>query len=360
LKIGPQTGNQSGLILNGGTIGTSNLNFGSAEALIYASQAGGTISSTIQGSGGLTRFGPGALTLTASNACTGPVNVNSGTLVAASATGSATGSGAVTVQKNATLQVSGVAGGAGGTTLVDGSTLLLSGGTVAGPLTMNTGSYLFGHGTITGPTTISGTIGSSATDPAAAPYTGVEYLKFANTSNNFLSTTYSWRLNALDAAPVDAGTNWSLLDFLTTGTTRGTPSQRFNMTTDFGSSVADPNSGNPFWSQPHKWLVAEAPDGFRGFGYHADSPAFSEGSFSVSHNSQYVYINYTPNLTNGEWATNGSGTWSDTANWIGGKVPGAAQDTAPFGTVLTSGTAIVTFDASRSLSSLGFRQVRGR
>ena len=44
LKIGAQSSGQAGLILNGGTISTSNLNFGSAEGLIFTSRAGGKIS----------------------------------------------------------------------------------------------------------------------------------------------------------------------------------------------------------------------------------------------------------------------------------------------------------------------------
>ena len=62
---------------------------------------------------------------------------------------------------------------------------------------------------------------------------------------------------------------------------------------------------------------------------------------------------------NGEWATNGSGTWSGTANWVGGNEPGAPQDTAVFGTALTSGTATVTLDSNRSLASLGFSTMGG-
>jgi autotransporter-associated beta strand protein len=61
-----------------------------------------------------------------------------------------------------------------------------------------------------------------------------------------------------------------------------------------------------------------------------------------------------PSSINGQWATNGGGVWSGTANWTGGNVPGTPQDTAVFGTVLTSGTAAVTLDSSRSLASLGF------
>ena len=50
---------QAGLILNGGSIsGGTALAFGSAEAVVYTSLAGGTIAPPITGSGGLTAFGP--------------------------------------------------------------------------------------------------------------------------------------------------------------------------------------------------------------------------------------------------------------------------------------------------------------
>ena len=64
-------------------------------------------------------------------------------------------------------------------------------------------------------------------------------------------------------------------------------------------------------------------------------------------------------LINGQWNTNGGGTWSGTANWTGG-VPGTGvADTAVFGTALTSGSATVTLDSSRSLASLGFSTTGG-
>ena len=300
LNVGPQSSGQAGVILNGGTISTTNLNFGSAEGLIYTSQAGGTISSTIQGSGGLTTFGPGALMLTAANSYTGTTNINSGTLVAANTFGSATGSGAVTVrtERNTPGQRErGLRPAARRDHREYGATLLLDGGTVAGPLTMNSGSYLFGQGTIAGPATIYGTIGSSTTDPAAAPYTGVEHIMFANSTTNLLSTTYSWRLNALDDAPADAGTNWSLLDFLTAGAQLGNQSHPFHLTLDLGAGVADPNSGNAFWSRPHQWLVADAPNQFSYVWYGYDFPAFSQGSFSASVDAGFrdLYVDYTPN-----------------------------------------------------------------
>jgi autotransporter-associated beta strand protein len=63
--------------------------------------------------------------------------------------------------------------------------------------------------------------------------------------------------------------------------------------------------------------------------------------------------------TNGQWATNGGGTWSSTANWTGGNVPGEPQDTASFGTVLTAGTAHITLDTNANLASLAFSTTGG-
>ena len=67
----------------------------------------------------------------------------------------------------------------------------------------------------------------------------------------------------------------------------------------------------------------------------------------------------TSSVTNGQWATNGSGVWSGPGNWTGGVSPDTGQDTAVFGTVLTSGTANVTLENSISLSSLGFSTTGG-
>ncbi len=74
-------------------------------------------------------------------------------------------------------------------------------------------------------------------------------------------------------------------------------------------------------------------------------------SFTTSGNDLDLVISGV--VVNGIWKTNGSGTWSTTSNWTGG-VPGSGQDTAVFGSALTTGTATVTLDSSRSLSSLGF------
>jgi autotransporter-associated beta strand protein len=324
LKVGPVTvggaggtttlnvgtlgsGTQAGLILNGGTISTTNLNFGAAEGVVYASADGGTVNAVVQGSGGLTTFGPGALTLTAANTYTGATNILSGTLVAANTSGSATGNSAVTVGTNATFQISGASAqaGAGGVTVRSGGTLLLSGGTVGGALNMNAGSYLLGQGTVTGTTTVSGIIGNSATSPSSVPYAGVNNVTFTGNTTFNGSTIYAWRLNALDATPANAGVNWSILRFPTAGAVYniGTSGNAFNITLDLGANVPDPSSGDPFWGTSHQWLVAQAPHGFNNIWWFYSFGSYSQGYFSVSADAGFtqLFVNFTATPEPSTW-----------------------------------------------------------
>lgn len=300
LEVGSQTGGQAGIILNSGTISASSVNFGSAEGLVYTRGAGGTISSVIHGSNGLTVFGPGSLTLMAANTYTGPTYINSGTLIADNTSGSITGAGAVTVEPNATLEISGPsasAGGSGRTVVTGGATLLLNGGTVAGPLTMNVGSFLLGTGVISGANTVSGMVGSNSLDPGHSGFAGVENVTFTNSTTFNSSTIYSWRLNALDDTPADAGTAWSLLTFTTgTGNQLGVPGSPFSITLDLAPGLPDPNSGNVYWNKPHQWLAATAPQGFHKIYYDFNFAAYSQGSFAVAigGSGAGVYVVYAP------------------------------------------------------------------
>ena len=90
----------------------------------------------------------------------------------------------------------------------------------------------------------------------------------------------------------------------------------------------------------------------------SDLPARFSWNTSALYTSGQVSLAVSTTI-NGQWASNGSGTWSGSANWSGGNEPGAPQDAAVFGAALTGGTAAVTLDGSRSLSSLGFSTTGG-
>ena len=172
LLIGSQaSGDSAGLIMNGGIIDTGvTVTFGDAEGVIYTSSEG-SINAAIAGTAGLTLFGPGTLVLGADNSSTlsGTINVNAGTLVAAvdGATGPSGGAtDIVNVNTGATLEepVQGVAKSA--VTIGQSGVLSLSGGTVAGTLSIDAigqhsdapGGILQGGGTISGTATIGGVI----------------------------------------------------------------------------------------------------------------------------------------------------------------------------------------------------------
>ena len=70
-------------------------------------------------------------------------------------------------------------------------------------------------------------------------------------------------------------------------------------------------------------------------------PPGETSTFVISSTSNVIDLVITaPPLTNGQWGVNSGGTWSTATNWSGNNVPGLnPQDTAVFGTMLTSGTA---------------------
>lgn len=66
---------------NTGATHSTNFAFGTQEALIYAATSGSstiTLSGVLSGTNGVTRFGPGILSLTGTNTFTGPLTINSG------------------------------------------------------------------------------------------------------------------------------------------------------------------------------------------------------------------------------------------------------------------------------------------
>jgi len=282
----------AGLILNGGQIQASDLDFRDAEGMIYTSKGGGLISSTIHTTSGLTLFGPGNLTLTGASTYTGGTRVQSGTLTVKNITGSALGSGHVDIAPMATVVVSGSQARIdGAVTVQNGAVLTLLDGSIGG-VTVDPLGSLNGHGHITGTADINGTVGISGTSAGILSFEG------ATTFEG--NSIYQWTLTSLTASGTSggvAGVDWNYVEFHTSDPViLGTSTAAFNLDTNF-TLVDDPNSGNSFWDESHSWLLMKSDSAFTGepnvyFGF----PTFTQGSFEWdnTNGNTEIWLYYSP------------------------------------------------------------------
>ena len=186
----------TGLTVKLATLGTHSFNIGSGRtALISAVLADATSGGT------LAKDGSGTLTLNTASTYSGVTTVNSGTILANNATGSATGSGGITVKSTATL---------GGTGAVSSAVTLESGGTLA-PGEAGIESLATGALTLPAGATLAAEINSS----------GTPSLDVVNVTGN---VTLGGNLTVTDIAGTPAaitlGTKLTLVSY--TGTLTGT------------------------------------------------------------------------------------------------------------------------------------------
>ncbi|MBH5390320.1 hypothetical protein [Bradyrhizobium diversitatis] len=299
ILVGSQaSGDAAGLIMNGGSIATASLSFGAAEGLIYTNASGDSsqIAAAIEGSAGLTIFGPGTLTLSADSSGTlsGPIRVNGGTLIAGGTGGSATGAGEVLVSYAATLEVPGTVTGA--VVVGEAGTLFMNGGTVSGPVTIAAtgtdtpapGGILQGSGTISGTTSISGIIQSG-------PQAGL--ITFTGETTMAGDASFYWRLQKLvdDADPgAGPGIYWNALQFNSPDTNLGTKNAPLWLFLDFSALDGDPDGGNAFWQKPHTWtLFTYAADAGR-FWPAYENFSYQSGSFNTVFDNWVVSLQWKP------------------------------------------------------------------
>lgn len=294
LRVGENLANRTaGLILNGGSIAATRLDFGASEAVVYASTAGGTISSVIQGEAGLVKFGPGTLTLTGSNAYAGTTVIQSGVLAAANTSGSATGAGPVRVNTEAELRVLSGAQVHGNVQASAGGTITLAGGSLAGGAEVDSLSTLAGFGTIHGTASVNGNIVAGS---QVGQLTFTDSV-FFNRANSDQAALFTMTLARLTDDPSRAGIDWNTLLFSTQSGTLdiGVEGAGVALGIDF-DLVPDPNSGHGFWNQPHSWTIFTAPFQFNEFWYSLEVPTFLQGTFGVNVNPAFteVAITYQP------------------------------------------------------------------
>ena len=129
------------------SVAGSTLSLGSYTLTDTASTAGttGTISATISGTGGLTKSGPGTLSLTADNGYQGTTSVTAGLLLVNNpGSGSGTGTGPVAVSGTGTL---GGTGNLAGSITATGSGTVAPGSPISGTTVLDTGAVSFTSGT---------------------------------------------------------------------------------------------------------------------------------------------------------------------------------------------------------------------
>jgi autotransporter-associated beta strand protein len=290
LKVGPQqAGQTAGVILNGATLTTGfELDLGASDAAVYASGSA-VVEAVISGSGQLNFFGPGTLSLTGANVCTGGVLVLSGTLGVNNVvgSGSATGTGQVTVQGAGILSIQGTISGA--ISAEAGGTIMLESGTAAGSLNVDDQSILAGIGNVAGSATIEGQILAGST-PGSVQFQGPVTMTG--------TTIFAWTLFDLDDNfTVAQSPQWNSLSF----TTASIGQQNNGITvildmTKLGS--LDPNSDDEFWTSSHTWTLFQTKNAFDNIWYGLPQPRFKAGYFSLSNDTAYgvhiVYLNFTP------------------------------------------------------------------
>ncbi|ADH87860.1 hypothetical protein Snov_0527 [Ancylobacter novellus DSM 506] len=294
LLVGNQAaGGVAGIIMNAGSIGVDTLTIGAAAAIVYASTSDGLeISSNLSGSGGLSLFGPGTLTLSADNSgsLSGMVNVNTGTLIAAGT--SATGSGTVQVHSAGRLEVTGSV--AGPIDVAQGATLHLENGTLEGAVSIAAvgdspmpGGIFEGAGVISGEATIGGIV-------RPGPLTGI--LEFQATATIAGSAMIYWRLEKL-VADVDSkpGEGWNGYLFNDASSGVGLSGDAPMYLLEFAGLGVHPDAGDPFWKQPRRWQFMMFPNGYANIWFGDGNLYYSAGNFGlVLESDNSVYLTWTP------------------------------------------------------------------
>lgn len=299
LVVGNQKGGSvAGIVLDGGRLSLRALGLGAAEGVLYTSAAGGLVAATIEGSGGLTTFGPGTLVLEADSSATltGPVSINQGTVVASNGAGSALGAGAVSVAAGAVLEVTGVV--TGPITVAQSGTLYLDGGVAQGDVsvamigdtTSAPGGTLQGRGQIAGKATVPGVI-------AAGPVTGTLELRG---DVDFGGAAFFWQPNALvDDSTSQPGVGWNQLQFDAAGVSVGVEDARLTVYLDFGL-VSDPDEGDAFWTTSHSWTLWHfSSTDWSGYWAYGNF-YYASGSFALGYTDTTVVLTWTPSAPQGE------------------------------------------------------------
>ena len=312
LGTGPVTLNGGTLQWSSGTtldISSQGLTIGPAGGTLDLNGQSVTLANPIGGSGAVTVTN-GTLTLSAANTWPGGTIVGSGAnLIVNNITGSATGSGPVTVQKNATLTGP---GSIAGSVSVD-RTGSLNPGVNTGVGTLTVGALTLGPGgTFTTPgANFNFNLTASANDEITVSTSGGLTLSGGALSLNQAGTLFSFTVP----------NTYNLIQY--SGTLGGT---------GLDSSWTTVSADNPHVANPQV-----------GFKY----------SFASSGGFLTVTIVVDPTAINATWTNDVDGNWSDFTQWnTDPNIPSHPGDAATFG--VGSALRTVTLDANESVGVINF------
>ena len=337
-----------------------------AATLTAASNGLATFSGIISGAGWVTKTGDGTVTLSGANTYSGGTVVSAGTLAGDTAgvrgaitnnatvnfaittngtySGAMTGAGALTKSGAATLTTTGVNNFSGATTISAG-TLLVNGTNANSAVTINSGATLGGSGSV-GAVTVNGVI---------APGTSPGTLSVSSITLNG-GGSYLWEITNATAA---AGTGW---DVINVGGGSGTITLGATSGSQFTINVIGTNPSNFVAATSRTWDIIDAGsfEAFDASAFAINTDSFTAtgtlGTWSVANNSGNLQLLYNaPSVATYIW-NQGSGDWSDTANWVGASSP---TNGAPVIFAGAGGGASTNDNTVTSLGSLVFSNSAG-
>lgn len=286
LNIGAAGLEGAGIVFNGGSISVETVAFGTQTGYVYTGIAGGTLSSTVTGSGanGVNFFGPGTLEFSGTLDITGPARVQGGT-VSLTITG-AINAGTLVIGDGATFDQEGGVGSVSSPVEVTVSGTRLGSGNLFGNVSVESSGTFSGAGTVTGETGISGTLTQlvDASNP-----TSVLTFDGNVTINN--GGFYYLDIQSL----VDLNLN----DFFqVSGTLTFAAGSQMGI---LFNSVDDPSTANPFWNISQTFLIASATDVVTFDNLTLNALDYANGYFWIGHEAGDVKLHWAAVPEPGTW-----------------------------------------------------------
>ena len=326
-------------LATGGTVSTVGGDtvhtFTSSGSFALSNNLRATLSGTLSGAGNFAFTGPGTLTLSGANTYTGGTTVSAGTLqVGNGGTSGSLGSGAVTnnaamiFNRSDDTTVANVISGTGsvvksgagnmtlsaistysGTTRVAGGGIIINGSIANSAVTVQSGAFLGGSGTV-GSLTVEGGTVSPGNSPGTLNINGdIDWLG---------GGSYNWQIVATTGA---AGTSWDLLSAAgQLDLAALTVSSKFNINLWTLGSGTDGALADFNPNQSYTWTILTATNGISGFAadkFNINTAGFANplngGSFSIAQSGNNLNLVYGPGAPIPE-----PGTWAAAALLVGG------------------------------------------